>query len=68
MYDRALCYDKKPQRYGTHTQFNEMTPKEEFYPLEDASKVDKWRNEIGLVPLKEYLARFNINNQPDGNK
>jgi tetratricopeptide (TPR) repeat protein len=68
MYDRALWYDKKPQRYGTHTQYNEMMQKEELYPLEDASKVDVWRKEIGLVPLKEYLARFNIKYEPDGNK
>lgn len=68
MYDRALWYDKKPQRYGTHTQYNEMTQKEELYPLEDASKVDMWRKEIGLIPLKEYLARFNIKYDPEDNK
>ena len=67
MYDRALWYDKKPHRYGTHTQYNEKTQKEELYPLEDASKVDRWRNEIGLIPLKEYLARFNIKYDPEGN-
>lgn len=68
MYDRALWYDKKPQRYGTHTQYNEMTQKEELYPLEDASMVDIWRKEVGLIPLKEYLLRFNIKYEPDCNK
>jgi len=64
IYDRCLFNEKKPQKYGTHTIFNEQTGKEELYPLEDESKVDEWRAEIGLEPLAEYLARFNISFQP----
>ncbi len=60
IYDRALWYDKKPQRYGTHTQYNETTGAEELYPLEDPAKVDEWRKELGLESLKDYLARMNI--------
>jgi hypothetical protein len=67
MYDRSLWYEKKPQKYGTHTQFNPTTQKEEVYPLEDPANVDKWRKELGLEPLKDYLARYHINYEPAGN-
>jgi hypothetical protein len=36
----------------------------ELYPLEDEAKVDAWRMEIGLEPLKEYLARTGIKYKP----
>lgn len=65
IYDRCLYNENKPQKYGTHTRFNELTKSEELYPLEDATKVDEWRKELGLEPLAEYLARFNIKYQPD---
>jgi hypothetical protein len=65
IYDRCLYNENKPQKYGTHTKYNEITKKEEFYPLEDESKVDAWRKEIGLEPLADYLARFNIKFQPN---
>ena len=32
----------------------------ELYPLEDESKVDEWRREIGLEPLDDYLLRTGI--------
>jgi hypothetical protein len=52
MYDRSLFNEKLPQRYGTHTRYNEQTKTEELYPLEDASRVDEWRKEVGLPPLR----------------
>jgi hypothetical protein len=52
MYDRSLFNDNLPQRYGTHTRYNEQTKSEELYPLEDASRVDEWRKEVGLPPLQ----------------
>jgi hypothetical protein len=64
IYDRCLFNEKKPQKYGTHTRFNEQTRTEELYPLEDETKVDEWRKELGLEPLAEYLARNNIKFQP----
>ncbi len=64
IYDRCLFNEKKPQKYGTHTIYNEQTRSEELYPLEDETKVDEWRKEIGLEPLAEYLAGFNIKYQP----
>jgi len=56
MYDRSLFNDNLPQRYGTHTRFDEQTKSEELYPLEDASRVDEWRKEVGLPPLQKALA------------
>jgi hypothetical protein len=64
IYDRCLFNEKKPQKYGTHTRYNDLTKSEELYPLEDETKVDEWRKELGLEPLAEYLARFNIKFQP----
>ncbi len=67
IYDRCLFNENKPQKYGTHTRFNEQTKSEELYPLEDESKVDEWRKELGLEPLADYLARFNIKYPPQHN-
>jgi len=64
IYDRCLFNENKPQKYGTHTRFNEQTRSEELYPLEDETKVDEWRKELGLEPLAEYLAGFNIKYRP----
>jgi hypothetical protein len=60
IYDRCQFNDNKPQRYGTHTRYNEQTKSEELYPLEDESKVNAWRKELGMQPLEEYLKQFNI--------
>jgi len=64
IYDRALWYEKKPQKYGTHTQYNETTNAEELYPLENEARVDENRKELGLEPLKDYLAKLNIKYEP----
>jgi hypothetical protein len=55
MFDRSRFNDNVPQRYGTHTRYNEQTKTAELYPLEDESRVDEWRKEIGLPPLAESL-------------
>jgi tetratricopeptide (TPR) repeat protein len=60
IYDRCLFNENKPQKYGTHTKYNELTKSAELYPLEDESKVDAWRKELGLEPLAEYLAKSGI--------
>jgi len=60
IYDRSLFNEGRPQRFGTHLSYNEKTKTQELYPLEDESKVDEWRKEIGLPPLEEYLKQFNI--------
>lgn len=60
IYDRGLYNDNQPQRYGTHTRYNEQTKKEELYPLEDETRVDEWRKELGLQPLEDYLKPMGI--------
>lgn len=64
MYDRNLFNDNLPQRFGTHTRFNERTKSEELYPLEDESRVDEWRKEVGLPPLRDALAPLGIVFEP----
>jgi hypothetical protein len=65
MFDRMRMNQNKPQRYGTHTFLdpNAGSPNE-LYPLEDEAKVEEWRREIGLEPLKAYLARTGIKYVP----
>jgi hypothetical protein len=64
VYDRGLFNDNKPQRFGTHTRYNEQTKSEELYPLEDEARVDEWRREIGLPPLADYLRSIGIAYSP----
>lgn len=62
LYDRMKMNQNLPQRYGTQMNLdNRITGAVELYPLEDAAKVDEWRKELGLEPLKEFLAKMNIN-------
>lgn len=55
--DRVRVHQKKPQRYGT--QLTEKDGKVVPLPLENASKVDAWRAEIGLDSLGHYVAMVN---------
>lgn len=65
MFDRMRMNMNLPQRYGTHYKLDNRTTNERIlYPLEDETKVDEWRKEIGLEPLKDYLIRSNINKEP----
>ena len=65
MFDRMRMNQKKPQRFGTHTWMDPRAGRnDELYPLEDETRVDEWRKEIGLEPLKEYLTRTGIKYKP----
>jgi len=65
MFDRMRMNQDKPQRFGTHTYLDPSKGRtDEIYPLEDESKVEEWRREIGLEPLKDYLARTGIKYAP----
>jgi len=65
MFDRMRMNQNKPQRFGTHTYLDPRAGSpNELYPLEDDSKVDEWRKEIGLEPLKDYLTRTKIKYKP----
>ncbi len=60
MYDRIQMNENKPQRYGSQVTFNNTTKSFELYQLEDESKVDEWRKEMGLIPLSEYVAIWGL--------
>jgi len=65
MFDRMRMNQNKPQRFGTHTYLDPRAGRaNELYPLEDEARVDEWRKEMGLEPLKEYLARTGIQYKP----
>jgi hypothetical protein len=54
LYDRLQLNLGRKQRYGTQVKADsEGHPM--VLPLEDASKVEQFRKEIGLPPLAEYL-------------
>lgn len=65
MYDRIAINENKPQKFGSQIRYNEITNKYELFPLLDESKVDDWRKEIGMSPLAEYVARWNIKFEPN---
>lgn len=64
MYDRIQTNENKPQKYGSQIKYNEATKSYELFPLLDETKVDEWRKEIGMRPLSEYVARWNIKFEP----
>jgi len=65
MFDRMRMNQDKPQRFGTHSYLDPSKGRtDELYPLENESKVDDWRKEIGLEPLKDYPARTGIKYAP----
>ena len=60
--DRERVNDGLPQIYGT--QIKQMGPPVELHPIENEENVDKRREEIGLMPLVDYLKFFeNINSE-----
>lgn len=68
MYDRMKVLHNLPQKYGTQPVLNnEKTGTFELAPLEDESKVNEWRKEVGLPPLEKYINQINIKDQPKKN-
>lgn len=65
MFDRMRINQNLPQRFGTHHYLDPAAGStNELYPLEDETRVDEWRKELGLEPLMDYLIRSNINYEP----
>lgn len=60
MYDRIQTSDNKPQKYGSQVRFNPQTNTYELFPLLDETKVDEWRQEVGLGSLAEYVSNWGI--------
>ena len=59
LVDRVRIYEGKNQLYGT--QFTSIEGKKDTYKLHkifSQEKVDFRRKEIGLEPLKQYLAKI----------
>lgn len=60
MEDRILMVDKKPQIYGSQIRGSGPDGSFELYELKDPEYVDQRRAEMGLGPLKEYVAHWDI--------
>ncbi|MBD5307285.1 MAG: hypothetical protein HDS14_06635 [Bacteroides sp.] len=58
MEDRCDMWRNRPQKYGTQLILNDSGIRVP-YTLLDSDKVDEWRAEMGLPPMKEYLKQMN---------
>lgn len=57
LQDRVLVGEDKPQIYGTQLYWDDTTGKWELFPIEDEENVDARRQEVGMMPLAEYVKR-----------
>lgn len=55
MYDRVQMFNERPQRYGT--QLTCRGNRWVFHELEDASRLEEWRSELGLDSFAEAQKR-----------
>jgi hypothetical protein len=60
--DRIRVFEGSPQRYGT--QFRDGPDGPVPHPLEDASRVEEWRRDLGLRPLAEIVAKAQADPPP----
>lgn len=60
MYDRIQIAKNKKQRFGSQVKYDSTKDKYELFPLENEIKVDQWRKELGLEPLNDYLANWDL--------
>ncbi|MEJ5963776.1 DUF6624 domain-containing protein [Pedobacter immunditicola] len=65
LQDRILLQQNKRQIYGTQIGVVQLTGQKYVLPLLDPLNVDKRRAQIGLEPLAQYLAGFNIEWNPN---
>ena len=56
LYDRLNLFIGKKQKYGTQIGQGKNGPI--VFPLEDKSKVEQFRKELGIFPLSQYLQFF----------
>ena len=64
MYDRIQVSENKPQKYGSQIHFNEKTQTNELYPLENETKVEEWRKELGMESLADYVSMWGLKFEP----
>lgn len=62
--DRILMRQGKKQKYGSQLKRDHETGKYVLYELENPAEVEKLRAEVGLEPLADYLARFEVKRDP----
>ena len=55
LQDQILVAERQPQIFGTQLYWDDTTGKLEPFPIEDEANVDSRREEIGMMPLAEYL-------------
>lgn len=63
--DRICVFEGHPQRYGTHFDWDEngeLSP----LPLQDAERVDSYRESVGLGPLSERMEQARRRAQSEG--
>lgn len=58
--DRIAIYSNKKQKYGSQISFDSDTQTYFVWPLEDPDNVDKYREEVGLNSIAEYISIWNI--------
>ncbi len=58
--DRVALEQGKKQIYGSQIGFNIIDSTNYVLPLEDPENVDKRRSAVGLEPIAEYVAFWNI--------
>jgi hypothetical protein len=59
LYDRLQIRRGLPQRYGTQIGWTEDDSKG-LLPIETLEEIDATRAAVGLEPLDDYLARFEL--------
>jgi hypothetical protein len=62
--DRICFFEGSPQRFGTQSDWN-ADGKMQIWTLEDESKVNEYRAEIGLTPLENLIWE---NDEPNANR
>lgn len=55
LQDQILVAERQPQIFGTQLYWEDTTGKLEPFPIKDEANVDSRREEIGMMPLAEYL-------------
>jgi hypothetical protein len=60
LLDRVRMREGLPQVYGSQVVWSEADSRLQLHPVEDPTRVDARRAEVGLPPLAEYLRQFGI--------
>lgn len=60
LIDRVLMKKGEPQLYGSQVTVDKETEKKIPYKIKEPQYVNKRRREIGLGPIEEYLANWDI--------